>query len=155
MGSVKPFSVPAVDTLDGWSPLLPDGEYEASVIAAEDKETRQCPDCKYLQLVWRIEQGKFAGRRLVTRHNVKHSNPLVEATGLGQFRRYLEIIGQPNPQTEADLLGFPMLITVETEQVTYPNRYGETIEIEVNTVKKFAPLPSTLASPALQPEPAA
>ena len=142
LGSVNPFSVPAVDTLDGWSPPMPEGTYVASVIAAGERETKQCQDCKILQLVWRIEQGEFAGRRLVTRHNVIHDNPLVEVAGLGQFRRYLELIGQPNPQTEDDLCGVPLLITVDVELVTHHNRHGKTIEFEANTVKRLDPLPS-------------
>ena len=142
LGSVNPFLVPAVETLDGWDALIPEGTYVASVIAAEDKPTKQCPDCRFVQLVWQIEHGDLKGRRLVTRHNVVHDNPLVEAVGLGQFRRYLELIEQPNPKTEDDLLGVPLLITVDVELVTYPNRYGETVEHEANTIKRFDPLPS-------------
>ena len=118
---------------------LPRGDYSAKVTSAERRVTKQYVDCWFWLLQFTIIAGEFAGRTLAYRFNIVNNNQQAEEIGRGQFRHYLNCIGNQSPQSEADLCGVPVMITVETRKGTFTGRDDKEIEGVTNEIVRIKP----------------
>ena len=129
-----PSSTPVIESFEGRKDPISNGVYPAKVTSAERKPTKQCPNCWFWLLQFTIIAGEFAGRSLAYRFNIVNTTPFAEERGRGQLAHYLHCIDNLSPQSEADLCGVPVMITVATRKSTFTGSNGETVESVTNEI---------------------
>ena len=131
-------STQVVEVLGKIDPV-PDGRYRVKVTSAERRVTKQCVDCWFWLLQFTIIAGEFAGRSLAFRFNIVNTNKQAEEIGRGQLCHYLNCIGNQSPQSEADLCGVPVIITVTSRKNSFTGRNDEVIEGITNEIVRIEP----------------
>jgi hypothetical protein len=129
-----PSLTPVIESFEGRKEPIPNGVYRAKVTSAERKPTKQCPNCWFWVLQFTIIAGEFEGRSLPIRFNIVNTNQQAEEIGRGQMSHYLHCIGNLSPQSEADLCGVPVVITVATRKSTFIGRNDEPVEGVTNEI---------------------
>ena len=141
----NPAETEAAESFRGKQEPIPNGRYQAIVTSAERKHTKS-GNGWYWELTFAIAEGQYEGKTIVHRFNMV--NPSAEASEIGRrhLRRYLDCIGNLNPQDESDLCNRVIWIEVECEKQSYTNKRGEQAEGINNAIMKIDPY-STTASP--------
>ena len=133
-------STSPVEFLGEKKELITPGVYLAIVTFAMRRFTKDCVNCWYWLLNFTVTGGEFDGRSLPVRFNIVNTkSPIAEEIGRGQMVHYLQCIGRLEPQSETDLCGVPVLITVGTRKNTFTGRNGEEVEGVVNEIVKIEP----------------
>jgi|GEM_PF-1444456 len=82
------------DVFDDFS-LLPPGEYPATIIASEIRESRAGD--RSLSLTYRIDDGRYHGRRVFDDLRLWHSNQTVREIAARALKTIATVSGHPNP----------------------------------------------------------
>ena len=85
------FDATTVDPDTGFDPV-PAGDYTAMIIGSEIKPTKAGTGM-YLQLVWQVCDGQFAGRRIWDRINIQNPNQVAEEIGKKQLSSICHAVG--------------------------------------------------------------
>ena len=133
-------SVLAVETLESRRASIPNGVYKAKATSALRRPTKQCPDCWYWLITFTFEGSEYDGLSLPGRFNIVNTNPQAEEIGRGQFRHYLQCIGNLAPTCEADLCGVSVLLTVQNRKTKFVNANGVDVETTVSEVVRIEAL---------------
>ena len=128
-----------VEWLGGKADNIPNGDYIAKATSAIRRPTKQCRDCNLWQLTMTVVSGDYEGHSLPVRFNIVHTNPRAQEIGRGQFRHYLQCIGNLAPACEADLCGVNVLLTVQNRKTKFVNANGVDVETTVSEVVRIEP----------------
>jgi hypothetical protein len=134
----NPQETEAAESFKGGQKPIPNGRYKAVVTTAERKHTKSGKGW-FWELTFVVSEGDYEGRTIIFRCNM--ANPSPEATEIGRrhLRRYLDCIGNLNPQNEDDLCNVAVVIEVECSKNQYTNRKGEPAEGWSNEIVKIDP----------------
>jgi len=106
--------------------VLPPGDYEVAIIDSDMRPTKN-GEGEYLELQMDVLDGKWKGRKLFDRLNLKNKNPkaveIAKAT-LSSICRAVEVL---TPNDSSDLHGRPLIAQVK---VRNDPQYGESNEVK-------------------------
>ena len=111
--------MPSLNGFDAnqWEPqsfdLLPDGTYEAVITASENKDTKTGGEMLVLEL--QIINGKYHGRKLWDRLNLKNNNKDTEKRAKGMLSSICRAVGIMTPMDSSELHNIPMYIGVGSQ----------------------------------------
>jgi hypothetical protein len=122
-----PSETEAATSLEGRQEPIPNGRYRAAATAAKRKENKK-RDGWFWEFTFTIIEGEFEGRTVIYRFNMANPKAQAVAIGRSQLKRYLEVIGNLEPQDENDMLGVAVWITVTCKKSSYSNKEGKPVE---------------------------
>lgn len=130
--------------------LLPNGTYTAQIIESSVVDTKSGQG-QLVNLTWEIMDGPHERRRVWTRINYLHSNPVAQDIGQRELRKITDAMGI-NVFNDTDDLHFkPVLITVGVEKskdANYPDKN------KVTGAKPIGGAAQARTSPPASPPPA-
>lgn len=148
------FDASTVDPDVGFDPV-PAGDYTAMIVDSEIKLTKAGTGM-YLQLVWQVCDGQYAGRRIWDRINIQNPNQMAEEIGQKQLSSICHAVGVLRVIDSVELHDRPCSLKV----VVKP---GEGQYLPTNEVKGYralgggqtpapaAPTPARQAAAAVAP----
>jgi hypothetical protein len=122
-----PNETEAAASLEGRQEPIPNGRYRAAATSAIRKENKK-RDGWFWEFTFTIIEGEYEGRTVIYRFNMANPKAQAVAIGRSQLKRYLEVIGNLEPQDENDMLGVAVWITVACKKSSYSNREGKQVE---------------------------
>jgi len=134
----NPAETEASESFRGKQEPIPNGRYQAIVTSAERKHTKS-GNGWFWELTFAIAEGQYEGKTLIHRFNMVNPSEEAVAIGRSHMKRYLDAIGNVNPQNESDLCNRVVWIAVECEKQSYINRKGEQAEGINNEIVKIDP----------------
>ena len=84
---------------------LPEGEYTFVVNDMEPPKDNAKKTGKYVKVDLRVDDGKFANRRLFNYFNIIHENPTVQSIGQSQLFKFSQAVGMARPGKIEDYIG--------------------------------------------------
>jgi hypothetical protein len=114
--------------------LLPRGEYKATVVASEMKETRSGGEM--LRLEFQILEGQFLNRKVWENYNLVNISEQAVRIGKGQLSSLCRAIGVGQMKDSSELHYKPLKITVGVKKAS-DSSYGDQ-----NKITNYAALPS-------------
>jgi len=111
----------------GQQDTIPNGRYQAIATSAVRKHTKS-GNGWFWEIIFAVAEGQYEGCTVVHRFNM--TNPSEEAVAIGRshMKRYLDSIGNLNPQDESEMCNITVWIEIECKKSTYTNRRGEKAE---------------------------
>jgi len=119
--AILDFNADTVEPSSGFE-VIPIGDYKAVVTASEMKDTKK-GNGKYLQLTYDILEGKYKGRKLFDRLNLKNSNQKTVEIAQRDLSALCRAVGVMHPHDSGELHNKPFIISVIIQDPTaaYPN----------------------------------
>lgn len=133
--------------------LIPPGYQVAAIIQSDIKPTKAGTG-EYLELVWQILEGEYAGRKLFDRLNINNPNAVAQKIGQESLSAICHAVGILQPNSTEDLHDVPVLVKVGVKSP----RDGYDAANEIKGYKPFdgaAPPPQPKSAPAASATPAA
>lgn len=113
-GSMKGFA--QVEPEGGAFELIPDGEYNIQAVKTDIKNTKS-GNGVYVEVWFKVSDGKFKGRQIIKRFNWENQNADAERIGRQQLRGFALACGIPGEFQDSDeLLNIPVKAQVFTEK---------------------------------------
>jgi len=94
---------------------VPPGKYVA-VITASDLKSNRAGNGRYLELVFTITEGEYAGRQLRQRLNLSHPNPVAVKLAHAELAAICRAVGILTPRDSVELHNHPLVIRVGHRQ---------------------------------------
>ena len=132
MSSLKGFD--ANKYPDERSTILP-GEYQAIIVATEMKVTKAGTG-QYLQLEFLITEGKYKGRKMWDRLNLRNPNPTAENIARVTLGNICRAVGVLNPPDSEMLHSVPLMIKIGLQDDD-PDRNEVTGYSQFQDMEKF------------------
>ena len=145
-----PNTTEAAESFEGRQEPIPNGRYKAVATSAQRKHTKS-GNGWFWEITFTIVEGEYEGRTVVHRFNMLNPSDDAVAIGRSQMKRYLDAIGNLEPQDEGDLCHIAVSITVGCKKESYTNRKGEKAEgifNEVTKIDSFSDEPPKEEAPA-------
>lgn len=127
MANLQGFDATEVPEQEEFS-AIPKDKYTAIAIESEMKPTKKGTG-EYLQFTFEVLDGKYKGRKLWARMNIKNPNPTAQDIGQRELAQFCKAVGVPRPNDSSELHNLPVLLHVDTEI--------DDRDRESNVVKKF------------------
>ena len=134
----NPAETEAAESFRGKQEPIPNGKYKAIVTSAERKQTKS-GNGWFWELTFAIAEGQYEGKSIVHRFNMVNESAEAVEIGRRHLRRYLDCIGNLDPQDESELCNIVVWIEVECKKSTYNNRKGEKAEGINSEIVKIDP----------------
>lgn len=141
------FDATNVDPNTGFEPV-PAGDYIAFIEASEIKPTKENTGY-YLQLVWRICEGQFSGRKLWHRINVQNKSQQAEEIGQRELSAVCHATGVIKVGDSSELHDKPCML--EVTYVPADGQYGAKNEVKRVKRRDGTSLGQGQATPGPQP----
>jgi hypothetical protein len=109
--------------------LLPEDWYNAQIISSEIKPTKDGGGA-YLQLTYKIIDGKHSGRQVIDRLNVHNKNKIAEDIGKRRLNSMLGIMKIEDMKDTQQLHGFPLKIKIIIRK-DKTGQYSDTNEVKI------------------------
>ena len=93
---------------------LPAGWYNMHIIESETKPTKDQQGA-YLQLTFKVLDGKFVNRQVIARLNIRNSNPTAQEIAWGQLSAICHAVGVVQVQDSQQLHGRPLQVRVSVK----------------------------------------
>lgn len=132
-----PSTVPADDR--NFDPL-PNGQYEAEIVASEVLDTKS-GNGRRLALTWKIVAGPFENRQIWQNLNILHDNAVAQEIGQKELRSVCDALGLPAVRNTDDLHFKPAILVIG-RQKNDPER---------NEVKQVKPVGGAAQTPRSTP----
>ena len=142
----NPAETEAAESFKGGQKPIPNGRYQAIVTSAVRKRTKKGTGW-FWELTFVIAEGEHEGKTIPFRFNMVNESAEAAEIGRRHLRRYLDCIGNLNPQDESELCNRVIWIEVECEKQSYTNKRGEQAEGINNVITKIDPY-AVSASPS-------
>ncbi|MDR0328887.1 MAG: hypothetical protein LBI05_11390 [Planctomycetaceae bacterium] len=149
----NPHETEAAESFEGRQEPIPNGRYKAVATSAKRTPTKKA-DGWFWEFVFTIAEGQYEGKTVTHRFNMANASEEAVAIGRSQLRRYLDAIGNLEPQDENDLCGVAVFVEIECKKSTYTNRKGEKAEginNEITKIDPYAHEPSKAETTATEP----
>jgi len=134
----NPYETEAAESFEGRQEPIPNGRYKAVATSAQRKHTKS-GNGWFWEITFTIAEGEYEGKSVTHRFNMSNPSDDAVAIGRSQMKRYLDSIGNLEPQDESDLCYIAVFITVGCKKESYTNRKGEKAEGIFNEVTKIDP----------------
>lgn len=118
---------------------LPKDVYPGIATDSERKPTRAGTG-EYIQFTFEVLDGKFKGRKLWARMNIKNPNPTAQDIGQRELKQFATAADVPRPTDSGELHNIPVLLHVDVEL--------DDRQREVNVIKKYEPIGANGQQPA-------
>ena len=136
----------AQEVWSGSLPPLPEGEYQMMASTCEKCKTKDGTG-EYWKFEFIVTDGDYEGRKIYQMFNTINKNETAQNIGRSQFKRYMEVIGNFNPDTEADLLNIAFLAQIKCVDNEWTDANGVQRKNIKNEIKKIDPIKSVASSP--------
>ena len=123
----NPHETEAAASLEGRQEPIPNGRYRAAATSAAKKPNKK-KDGWFWEFTFSIIEGEYEGRTVACRFNLANPNEQAVAIGRSQMKRYLEAIGNVEPNDENEMLNIAVWITVICKKSSYSNREGKQVD---------------------------
>jgi len=143
------FNVEAAKSQEVWSgslPPIPEGEYQMMASTCDKCKTKDGTG-EYWKFEFVITDGEYEGRKIYQMFNTINKNETAQNIGRSQFKRYMEVIGNFNPDTEADLLNIAFLAQVKCVDNEWTDANGVQRKNIKNEITKIDPVKSAAPAP--------
>ena len=114
MVQLNNFDANAIDPHVGFEPI-PSGKYLA-IITASDLKPTKAGTGEYLEVAYQLIEGPYQGRKLWSRHNLKHPNAQTVQIAQAELSAICRAVGVLTPKDSAELHNLPLTITVKVKQ---------------------------------------
>ena len=94
---------------------VPKGDYTAVMTASQFKPTSK-GDGEFLECLWEIVDGEFAGKKVYDRLNLKNSNDTAVKIANNTLSAICHAVGVLHPDDSSELQGKPAMIAVDVEE---------------------------------------
>ena len=136
----------AQEVWSGSLPPLPEGEYQMMASTCEKCKTKDGAG-EYWKFEFVVTDGEHEGRKIIQMFNTINKSDTAQNIGRSQFKRFLEVIGNLNPDTEADMLNIAFLAHVKcADNVWTDANTGVERKSIKNEITKIDPI--TVSTPA-------
>lgn len=99
------------------NPVLPEGRYLVSAVTVKEKESSTTPGNKYVEIAWSAQDGSHRGLAY-SRLNLVNRSERAVLLARNELTAILAAIGRGRPRQFEDILGIPIVITIEGERRT-------------------------------------
>ena len=133
-----PNTTEAAESFRGGQDTIPNGRYKAIATSAVRKHTKS-GNGWFWEITFAVAEGQYEGCTVIFRCNMV--NPSEEAVAIGRrhMRRFLDAIGNLNPQDESEMCNIAVWIEIECKKNSYTNRRGEQTEGINSEIVKIDP----------------
>lgn len=114
MANLQGFNAAEVQPQESFEPI-PVGEYNAMITDSEMKPTKNGQG-EYLQLVFEVVEGEYAGRKIWARLNLVNQNQTAVDIAQRELSAICRAVGVMQPQDSTDLHEKPLTIGVKIRQ---------------------------------------
>ena len=114
--------------------VIPAGEYQAVIVESTMKETRSGTG-EYLELVFSIVAGEYAGRRIWVRLNLRNQNQTAVQIAKAELSAICRAVGVMKPTDSTQLHGIPMIIHVGVKKRDDTGQF-------VNVIRQYEAMPA-------------
>lgn len=114
MANLQGFNAAEVQPQESFEPI-PVGEYNAMITDSEMKPTKNGMG-EYLQLVFEVVEGDYAGRKIWARLNLVNQNQTAVDIAQRELSAICRAVGVMQPQDSTDLHEKPLTIGVKIRQ---------------------------------------
>ena len=133
---------------------IPVGNYTAQIVKSEFKPTK-AKTGHYLQMQFKIVEGKFKGRVLFERLNLDNPNPIAVEIANKSLNTICDACGKVGVEDSEELHGIPMTIVVSQTAATPTQPAGNEIKMfkkyEGNMEPETTPVESSVEKPSKLP----
>ena len=137
-----PNTTEAAESFRGGQDTIPNGRYQAIATSAIRRHTKS-GNGWFWEITFAIAEGQYEGSTVVHRFNMVNPSEEAVAIGRSHMKRYLDAIGNLNPQDESDMCNITVWIEIECKKSTYTNRRGEQAEGINSEIVKIDPYSNT------------
>lgn len=107
------FDASTVQPDTGVMDAIPAGWYNVMAEKSEIKPTKAADGSCYLEFVYNIVDGQYAGRKLFDRFNIRNTNPTAQEIGYRQLSALAHAVGVIQFQDSAQLHNIPFKVKVK------------------------------------------
>jgi len=150
----NPQETEAATSLEGRQEPIPNGRYLAAATSAVRKNNKK-KDGWFWEFTFTVIDGEYEGRTVAFRFNMENPSEQAVAIGRKQMKRYLEAIGNVEPNDESDMLNIAIWITVICKKSSY-SRDGKQVEginNEITQIDSTSDEPKPKQEPETKAEP--
>ena len=115
----------SIETQDEFT-VIPAGEYVATIVASEEKETK-AGDGSYIEMRIQILEGEYAKRNVFCRLNLNNRNPKAVEIAYRTLKSILVATGVHSPKDTSELHDIPLVVKVKVRPAT--DNYGESNDV--------------------------
>ena len=115
--------------------VIPAGEYQAMIVESTMKETRSGTG-EYLELVFSVTAGEYAGRRIWTRLNLRNQNQTAVQIAKAELSAICRAVGVMKPTDSTQLHGIPLIIHVGVKKRDDTGQF-------TNVIRQYEAMPAT------------
>jgi hypothetical protein len=114
MADLHGFNANEIEPIQDLEPI-PTGKYPAVIIESERKANKAGTGY-YLLIVFQILEGLYKGRRLWSRLNLEHTNPLTVQIARAELSAICRAVGVLAPSDSTELHNLPLVVHVRSQK---------------------------------------